>query len=106
LEVPHGGAWVGVSSGGGGYGDPFDRDPDSVRRDVRDGLIDRATARGVFGVLLDEAPDPAVDVLATDALRWRNGMTERPQVTPTAPSAATWRPAEMRREDRYLVDPS
>jgi N-methylhydantoinase B len=106
LEVPHGGAWVGVSSGGGGYGDPFERDPDSVRCDVRDGLIDRATARGVFGVLLDDAPDPADDVLATDALRWRNGMTERPQVCPAAPSAGTWRLAEMRRGDRYLVDPA
>jgi N-methylhydantoinase B/oxoprolinase/acetone carboxylase alpha subunit len=27
------------SAGGGGYGDPHDRDPELVRRDVRDGFV-------------------------------------------------------------------
>ena len=44
-------------SGGGGYGDPLLRDPQAVRRDVRDGLITPVTARDVYGIVL--APDNA-----------------------------------------------
>src|SRR5262249_6473333 len=36
---------VGASSGGGGYGDPYHRDIDAVRRDTRDGMISREAAR-------------------------------------------------------------
>jgi N-methylhydantoinase B len=39
--------------GGGGYGDPLERDPQQVAHDVRDELISRATAQGVYGVALD-----------------------------------------------------
>jgi N-methylhydantoinase B len=34
--------------GGGGYGRPEDRDPQSVRRDVRDGKVSLERARGVY----------------------------------------------------------
>ena len=36
-------------SGAGGYGDPHERDPERVRRDVRDGYISEATARKDYG---------------------------------------------------------
>jgi N-methylhydantoinase B len=36
--------------GGGGFGDPRSRDPELVRRDVRDGLVSPARAREVYGV--------------------------------------------------------
>ncbi|GMG82114.1 hydantoinase B/oxoprolinase family protein [Paralimibaculum aggregatum] len=39
-----------TSPGGGGYGDPFDRAPEAVCRDVRDGLVSPAAARAVYGV--------------------------------------------------------
>jgi N-methylhydantoinase B len=36
--------------GGGGYGPPGERDPDAVRRDVREGKVSAARAREVYGV--------------------------------------------------------
>lgn len=43
------------SGGGGGYGDPLRRDPQTVARDVRLGYVTRAAARAVYGVELDDA---------------------------------------------------
>ncbi|MEK7878916.1 MAG: hydantoinase B/oxoprolinase family protein, partial [candidate division NC10 bacterium] len=40
------------SSGGGGYGDPLERDPALVVRDVTEGLISREKAETVYGVVL------------------------------------------------------
>jgi len=46
---------VGVmSGGGGGYGDPIDRDPGAVLRDVTARYVSRAAAHDVYGVVLDE----------------------------------------------------
>jgi N-methylhydantoinase B len=48
------------TSGGGGYGDPLDRDPAHVARDVAEGTISRHAARATYGVVLDGgAVDPA-----------------------------------------------
>ena len=50
------------TSGGGGYGDPLERDPASVAHDVSEGVIDHATVVDVYGVILDAG---VVDVDAT-----------------------------------------
>lgn len=55
------------SGGGGGYGDPFDRDPEMVREDVLDGYVSRDRAKADYGVLIDE--DGTIDWEATDTLR-------------------------------------
>jgi N-methylhydantoinase B len=52
--------------GGGGWGDPFDRDPELVRSDVERGLVSAAGARR-YGVVI--ADDESVDIAATDELR-------------------------------------
>jgi N-methylhydantoinase B len=39
--------------GGGGYGDPLQRDPAAVARDVRAGLVSREAAERDYGVRLD-----------------------------------------------------
>ncbi len=39
------------SSGGGGYGDPLERDTAAVARDVTDGVVSRAKADAVYGVV-------------------------------------------------------
>ncbi|WP_255197500.1 hydantoinase B/oxoprolinase family protein [Halorarius litoreus] len=39
--------------GGGGFGDPADRDREAIERDVRLGKVSRATARDVYGVDID-----------------------------------------------------
>ena len=41
------------SGGGGGYGDPFTRDPAAVAHDVAAGLVSRERAREVYGVALN-----------------------------------------------------
>lgn len=55
------------SSGGGGYGDPLQRDPALVRRDVELGYISSERARSGYGVMLKA--DGSVDVAGTIALR-------------------------------------
>jgi N-methylhydantoinase B len=41
--------------GGGGYGDPIDRDPQAVLRDVAGGLVSEQAAREIYGVAVDAA---------------------------------------------------
>jgi N-methylhydantoinase B len=53
---------------GGGYGDPQQRIPEQVRKDVMNGVVSRQTAREVYGVALTGA-DLTVDLDATRALR-------------------------------------
>jgi N-methylhydantoinase B len=55
------------SAGGGGWGDPAERDPSLVARDVRLGYVSAEAARDAYRVVLDERA--AVDVAATEALR-------------------------------------
>jgi len=40
--------------GGGGYGNPLERDVEAVRRDVRQGKVSAERARDVYGVTVDE----------------------------------------------------
>jgi N-methylhydantoinase B len=56
-----------MTPGGGGYGDPFTRDPALVAQDVRFGLVSREAARRDYGVVLDD--DHRVDAAATQSLR-------------------------------------
>lgn len=53
--------------GGGGYGEPFRRDPAHVARDVRDGRLSAEAARAQYGVVL--SPGFAVDAAATEQCR-------------------------------------
>ena len=55
--------------GGGGYGDPWQRDPMLVARDVARGYFTAADARADYGVVLTAADPPALDRRATDDLR-------------------------------------
>jgi N-methylhydantoinase B len=52
--------------GGGGYGDPLDREPERVLADVLDGAVTPESAGRQYGVMLAEQ---GVDLAATDALR-------------------------------------
>lgn len=59
------------SVGGGGWGDPFARPPETVRRDVLGGFVTAAAARHDYGVALGDGPDHPVDAEATARLRKR-----------------------------------
>jgi N-methylhydantoinase B/oxoprolinase/acetone carboxylase alpha subunit len=56
-----------TSPSGGGYGDPLDRDPERVARDVQAGVVYEATATQVYGVVLDAEQRP--DLAATEQRR-------------------------------------
>lgn len=54
--------------GGGGYGEPSERDPQAVVRDVRDGKVTVAAAASEYGVVLDDQ-NLRVDEAATQTTR-------------------------------------
>jgi N-methylhydantoinase B len=57
-----------VSAGGGGYGDPFERDPLLVLADVVEDKVSIEAARRDYGVIIDPAT-LALDATATARLR-------------------------------------
>jgi N-methylhydantoinase B len=60
------------TTGGGGWGDPLEREPEMVALDVRDGKVSAQAAREAYGVVLACVGDePEVDGAATRALRDR-----------------------------------
>jgi N-methylhydantoinase B len=64
-----------VTWGGGGWGDPLERDPALAERDVAAGLVTRDGARR-FGVVIDDAG--RLDTAATEALRTAMRAERRP----------------------------
>jgi N-methylhydantoinase B len=63
---------VGRDVGGGGFGDPLERDPERVRRDVAEGWVSPEQAHDVHGVVLTGSAwrgDLAVDTGRTEAQR-------------------------------------
>ncbi|HET6509131.1 MAG TPA: hydantoinase B/oxoprolinase family protein [Baekduia sp.] len=58
---------VSLSPGGGGYGDPLERDPASVAEDVREGWITVERARETYGVVI--GPEGGAEPAATAARR-------------------------------------
>jgi N-methylhydantoinase B len=55
--------------GGGGYGEPWQREPELVTRDVARGYFTAADARRDYGVVVTGEDPPALDRAATEALR-------------------------------------
>jgi N-methylhydantoinase B len=57
-------------AGGGGYGDPREREPALVLADVTQGLVSRARAESAYGVaLVEDGAGVAIDEGRTAALR-------------------------------------
>jgi N-methylhydantoinase B len=55
------------TGGGGGWGDPLDREPAAVRADVEEEFISPASARERYGVVLQD--DLSIDYTATERTR-------------------------------------
>ncbi len=103
-----GASGAGVSTGGGGYGNPLERDAELVRRDVRDQLISRERAAKIFGVIVSEDFNPILDVEATTMRRKELARREVKLVDPTAPAADAeggWVRAQLRAGDVFLNNP-
>jgi N-methylhydantoinase B len=54
--------------GGGGWGNPLERDPEAVAKDVIQGYVSREKAREDYGVILDPS-GRNVDIVTTEKLR-------------------------------------
>jgi N-methylhydantoinase B len=78
-----------VATGGGGFGDPIEREPERVALDVRSRLVSRTEAVRVYGVVL--ATDGSVDEVATagrrEAIRAERLGASGTPITPAAPTA-------------------
>jgi N-methylhydantoinase B len=58
------------TTGGGGWGDPLDRDPALVLRDVRQGKVSVGAARDDYGVMIvDDVFDEAATIRERTAMR-------------------------------------
>ena len=64
-----------MTPGGGGYGNPLDREPDLVRQDVLLGYVSAAAARDQYGVVMT---GEAVDGNETEMLRQRLRAAQPP----------------------------
>lgn len=109
VVIEPGERWVGASSGGGGYGNPLERDAQRVVRDVHDGFVSRAAAENVYGVVVRDAAaggGVVLDAEATAARRAELARVERPLVDPSAPSASTWLAERQRPGDTFVANPT
>jgi N-methylhydantoinase B len=73
--VPHeaGEAFEYLYGGGGGWGDPLDRDPAAVRDDVLDELVSVEAARRAYGVVLSGRVEDATLAVDEDATARQRG---------------------------------
>jgi N-methylhydantoinase B/oxoprolinase/acetone carboxylase alpha subunit len=62
-----------ASPGGGGYGNPLDREPEKVRRDVLSGYVSTDSAEEDYGVVVDPV-EREIDREATVNLRKKSGQ--------------------------------
>jgi N-methylhydantoinase B len=70
------------TTGGGGWGDPLEREPERVALDVLQGKVSARAAREAYGVVLvaDSDDEPRIDAAATRALRTELRRTRPPGV--------------------------
>ncbi len=100
VSVVAGDAFTRPSAGGGGFGDPLDRDPEAVLEDVIDGYVSVERARMDYGVVVDEV-DPelseySLDLTATQSERAGIRAARRAWLAEDAESvAARYRSGEL-----------
>ncbi len=76
--------------GGGGWGDPLEREPRSVQQDVANGYLSPAYARQAFGVVLDKRTlelrpgESAARRRRMQARRMKSGTLPKPEVVQVA----------------------
>ena len=68
IQLPEGSLLVDYVAGGGGFGDPIDRDPNAVLKDFGRGWLSREVAAKIYGVILG-ANGKTVDEAATKKRR-------------------------------------
>lgn len=68
--TPKDGVWIRAYQGGGGFGNPLERDPELVRQSAREGFISLESAHDIYGVCLNsQTENYDVDYTQTEKLR-------------------------------------
>jgi len=92
MTIKKGDVFRHVLAGGGGWGDPLERDAQAVLRDVRNEVLSAARARADYGVIVDTGTW-RVDEAATRKLRTEiaaaRGWRETPKVQWHEPASLT-----------------
>jgi N-methylhydantoinase B len=92
MDITKGTVFQHTHPGGGGWGDPLERDPARVLSDVRNEYITAARAEADYGVVID-TDTWTIDTAATRArqatIRKQRGWTEVPMVQRHDPIART-----------------
>jgi len=102
FQLQKGWEYVVISSGGGGYGDPYERDKEAVAFDVRDEIVSPEAAKNSYGVVLDPITFQ-IDDLETTELRHAL-QTERgpaPLNSPMEPGTSILRKSLMTENDTF-----
>ena len=86
MPLREGDSVIFQGGGGGGYGDPFEREPEAVLEDVRNEYVSLASAERDYGVVIDPS-SWTVDLEAS--ARLRSGERPEAEVTPVAELTAT-----------------
>lgn len=68
VQLKKNDVYTSYPSGGGGWGDPLDRDPEMVREDARNEIISLESARNIYGTVL-EGDTYTVNAEKTKSLR-------------------------------------
>jgi N-methylhydantoinase B len=68
MQLEKGCRVIATAGGGGGYGNPLERDVEKVRQDVINGYVSAASARQDYGVVIDPQSFE-VDAIATQKIR-------------------------------------
>src|SRR5438105_6911811 len=81
MNIRRGEVFRHVLAGAGGWGDPLERDPGAVLRDVRNGLLSREKAEADYGVVVDGGKvDSAASAKRRAEIRAARGWREVPKV--------------------------
>ncbi len=80
-----------LSGGGGGWGDPLERDPELVLDDVLDEIVSPEAARSEYGVVFVVQDDGTVSVDASATSKQRQRLAEeRPDSSARVALFAPW----------------
>jgi N-methylhydantoinase B len=91
MTIKRGDVFRHVLAGAGGWGDPLERDPDTVLRDVRNELLSPDKAAADYGVVIDTKAwrvDAAATAQRRSVIRARRGWRDVPKVQRHDPLAA------------------
>jgi len=88
-----------VTTGGGGWGDPLEREPELVARDVMEAKVSVAAAREEYGVILIEAAHGELEIDSASTMRLRDDLRAR-RGTPLAVIDRGEGYERMRQDDR------